>query len=409
MMNPGKPLQQHHPQQPRHSPFALYTLSASRHRPRNVPISRKGIYYRAAVCGMAILSLMLVANWAAYLSSPTFLTVENMNTPSFLIPPFILDDGEPHHLQVHHREPWIGDHALIPPLTQKPNTTKYHVRIIIRVHHEQKGLVHGLIHSLRHQQQLLASPTLSMDFALVPTELPGVSVAQEVARDFWSNPLDPFPHVYAVNLDQSFFVAAKDRAAPLKCTSTEASEIARKHNKNSVRKVCHYDNHVYYQATDVAVRDLLEGCHWCTHMLVTNSDNGYHPDFFRETLLSIPRPLKEGDQPSKKEILGKFSKERGKNKEGVLTAIEERGWDVVTTDFTTSGYRISARYMLGRLDLGSVLFSKEIVGKVGGFIAALPPEARALDAHNADWLFTEKAMTMNGLATVVNKLLFFHN
>ena len=90
----------------------------------------------------------------------------------------------------------------------------------------------------------------------------------------------------------------------------------------------------------------------------------------------------------------------------VLTAIEERGWDLVTTDFTTTGLHIPANFVLGRLDLGSVLFSKEIVGKVG---AALPPKARALDAHNADWLFTEKAMTMGGLATVVKKLLFFHN
>eukprot|EP00624_Nannochloropsis_granulata_P001820 evm.model.NODE_1887_length_28976_cov_48.374657.4 len=81
-----------------------------------------------------------------------------------------------------------------------------------------------------------------------------------------------------------FFVAARDRAAPLKCTSKEAKEIARKHNKNTVRKACHYDNHVYYQATDVAVWELLEGCNWCTHMLVTNDDNGYHPEFPRDII-----------------------------------------------------------------------------------------------------------------------------
>jgi len=85
------------------TPFSSYTLSASQHRPRNVPISRKDTYYRASVCGMALLSVMLIANWAAYLSSPTFLTVENVNTPSFLIPPFILYDSEPHHLQLNHQ------------------------------------------------------------------------------------------------------------------------------------------------------------------------------------------------------------------------------------------------------------------------------------------------------------------
>jgi len=56
-----------------------------------------------------------------------------------------------------------------------------------------------------------------------------------------------------------------------------------------------------------------------------------------------------------------------------------------------------------------VLFSKEIVAKAGWFIPALPANARAMNAHNADWWFTEKAMTKGGLATVVKKLLFFHN
>ena len=51
----------------------------------------------------------------------------------------------------------------------------------------------------------------------------------------------------------------------------------------------------------------------------------------------------------------------------------------------------------------------EIVKKVGGFIAALPPGAGAEDAHNTDWLFTEKALKLGALATVVNRLLYFHN
>jgi len=340
---------------------------------------------------MTIVIVMLVSNWMAY----------------YWIPPFILDDDGQRHLQLHHPQPWRGYQALVPTLQPNINTTQYHVRIIIRVHHEHKELVQGLVHNLRHQQQFFGSPTLSMDFALVPTELAGVPVTQEIARDFWSNPLDPFPHVYAVNLNESFFVAAKDRAASLKCTSKEAKEIARKHSKNAVRKVCQYDNHVYYQATDVAVQELLEGCNWCTHMLVTNDDNGYHPDFFRETLLTVPLPVK-GDEPPKKKRFGNVPLKK-QQQQGVLTTVKERRWDLVTTDFTTNGFYISAELKLGRLDLGGMLFSKEIVSKVGGFIAALPAKPRAIDAHNADWLFAEKAMIIGALAMVVKKLLFFHN
>lgn len=81
----------------------------------------------------------------------------------------------------------------------------------------------------------------------------------------------------------------------------------------------------------------------------------------------------------------------------------------MTTDFTTSNILKHANWALGDLDLGSVLLSKEIVDRMGGFIAALPPQATAMDAHNADWLFTEKALKVGALATVVKKLLFFHN
>jgi hypothetical protein len=34
----------------------------------------------------------------------------------------------------------------------------------------------------------------------------------------------------------------------------------------------------------VALREVEAHCDWCTHILVTNGDNGYHPHFLRKTM-----------------------------------------------------------------------------------------------------------------------------
>ena len=372
----------------------------------------------ATICGVigALVFVSSVAWWAALASSFPLFAFKSLATDT-------LASSSP-------LQPWVGPHALVAPSVSNSSNIHNHVRIVIRVHHEHKHLVQGLIHNFRFQQKLSSeSPdeaTLSMDFALVATELRGVPVTQEIARDFWVDPSNPFPHVYALDLSESFYKAAFDSAAPLKCTSEEEIQIARIHGESAVRKVCQYDNHVYYQATDVALRELLEQCPWCTHAVVTNDDNGYHPDYFKETLLELNPPLKEGEAPRPKYKRNKRKKNKKtapskspngdsqtkREKRALAAAVEHhqrKRWDLVTTDFTTSNILKHAKWALGDLDLGSVLLSKEIINKIGGFIAALPPQATAMDAHNADWLFTEKALKMGALAKVVKKLLFFHN
>lgn len=231
-----------------------------------------------------------------------------------------------------------------------------------------------------------------MDFALVPTEPGGVLVAEAIAQEFWLDAFDPFPHVYAVHLNETFFKTARIRALPLQCTPDEVEGLKKWSDPMHWRKVCVYENHVYYQTTDVALKELVEGCAWCTHVLVTNDDNNYHPDYFRETLLALPVPQR--------------ALPRAESNNGPDSRMDERGWDLVTTRFTTDGSVVHAAWKLGYVDLGSVLLSKQIVTKFGGFIAVWPP---AVDAHNADYLFMQNALDRGALATVVDKLLFFHN
>jgi hypothetical protein len=290
----------------------------------------------------------------------------------------------------------------------------HHVRVIIRVHHEQADLVKGLIHSLLYQQRLSVSfpyPTLSMDFALVPTELRGIPVVDSIARYFWLNTVEPYPHVYALDIDEKFFDIAIKRAAPFKCSKEEAREIARKEGKASMIKICRYNNHVFYQATDVAVADLVR-CSWCTHALVTNGDNCYHPNYLKETLLELELPS-DTQYGSIQQLSNAAQNVRGQamHKYTERMLAWERGelWDMVATDFTTSGILLGGEWRLGSMDLGGILFSKRIVTSVQGFIASLPVGSRAEQAHNADWLFAARALELGARAKVVKQLLFFHN
>jgi hypothetical protein len=369
--------------------------------------------------------------------------------------------------------PWIGPHALMPPpsllsssssssSSSSPQKQK-HVRIIIRVHHQHPHLVQGLIHSLRDQQ----TNDFTLDIALVATELQGMSVAETIAKSFWLDPLDPFPHIYSVALTEDFFTQAHTNALSFKCTHEERQRWTWTYGKEAIHRVCDYTNHVYYQATDVALKEFVETCAWCTHLVVTNGDNAYHPDFFLHTLLrEAPRfPLsstsavsssyqkvilpalqrrpsfskrleKELDSKGDNENKAQEEKKKKKEEEKREAKMEEKGkkdtadqtyqppqpqtqqqqqntyeYDMVATDFTTTNKIIRAEFARGGVDLGSVLFSKNIIKEIGAsYIGALPRRARAMEAHDADYWFVRKGMEVEGARVrVVHKLLFFHN
>lgn len=238
----------------------------------------------------------------------------------------------------------------------------HHVRFIIRVHHEQADLVKGMVHSLLYQQRLSVSfpyPTLSMDFALVPTEVRGIPVVDSIARYFWLNTAELFPHVYALDLDQTFFDVAAERAAPFKCSREEAREVANRAGKAAMIKICRYDNHVFYQATDVALAELSR-CTWCTHAVITNGDNCYHPNYLKETLLELdpPSDAQYGTVQERSDSSSVLKgQRRNKNTRRMLAWERGEQWDMVTTDFTTSGILSRGAWGLGFVDLGGILFS----------------------------------------------------
>jgi hypothetical protein len=173
--------------------------------------------------------------------------------------------------------------------------------------------------------------------------------------------------VFVAKTSPEFFVLAKNRSAPYRCTGDHINMYGADNPK------CAYDNHAFYQATDEALFDIMRGCAWCTHVLVTNSDNTYHPDFLVRTL--------------REEV------------------------DMVITNFVHKGkYLMVADWQLAKLDLGGIVFSKAILQKVGGFIAALPQEnCGPAHTHDNDYYFVMKALELGVTNSKVPLYLFSHN
>lgn len=173
--------------------------------------------------------------------------------------------------------------------------------------------------------------------------------------------------VFVANTSAEFFSMAKNRSAPYRCTEADISLYGAENPK------CAYDNHAFYQATDEALKDIIHGCRWCTHILVTNSDNTYHPDFLMHTL--------------HEEV------------------------DMVITNFVHKGkYLIVSDWELAKLDLGGIVFSKHILQKIGGFIAALPQKGCGpAHTHDNDYHFVMKALELGVTHSKVPLYVFSHN
>ena len=200
---------------------------------------------------------------------------------------------------------WMGVGRPPPSIGEK------HVRVVVRVHHLQSMATRSLIWSMRSQVEAAKyapdASNFTVDVVLVATEEVGVPIVHQIAQgmkqahsmilfalgahaslympplsmhiDMWTSS-DGFAHrdVFVANTSADFFSLAKTRSKSFSCTKNDIKAYGAK------SALCAYDNHAFYQATDLALFDIIHGCDWCTHVLVTNSDNTYHPNFLARSL-----------------------------------------------------------------------------------------------------------------------------
>jgi hypothetical protein len=175
-----------------------------------------------------------------------------------------------------------------------------------------------------------------------------------------------------LDVPDSFYAQAKAEN-PYNCTEYDRGEYLDTIGRASMERMCDFDDYVYYVATDRALEDFMVNCRTCTHVLVTNGDNGYAPEFFAET-----------------------------------TAREE---DIVIARFTHDRRLSIPRIEIGGIDLGAVLLRKRVLE--GGrrlFLNSLPKGARAREVHDADYWYVEQAMASQfSHVLLTERILMYHH
>ncbi|EWM25935.1 hypothetical protein Naga_100134g8 [Nannochloropsis gaditana] len=177
-----------------------------------------------------------------------------------------------------------------------------HVRVVIRTHAREQLQLRSLIYGLRAQSEGQAG--FKADFVLVPTEPASLQTYQRLCNEMNVG----FDDLYLVELPDTFYEDVKLRDSRLTCTDAVRTRYVQEFNADEVHRYCDFDHYVYYAATDKALATFVLPCRSCTHVLVTNGDNGYAPSFLRETVRqSADLAIVGGIGPRKETFLELFA------------------------------------------------------------------------------------------------------
>jgi len=245
---------------------------------------------------------------------------------------------------------------------------------------------------------------------VVPTEATSVNPLQKAVDDLLSSGL----RVEMIQLPEGYTawsqwfgekISAAHKCAPdmsmaesLKglCFLDYSKRCTRDHGPSklpqSLLKVCGYTNDVHYLATDLGM-DLAVEKYKDSHdyILVTNADNGYHPEFFTR-LVRESRASKS---------------------------------DVVASNFITGSVRfVNTAFSVGYVDLGSAIISMGVVVEGGLRFSSSIPMDKLMGSklsekersvtimrmyHDADWWYVNHAVNILQLkGGVVPQVLFYH-
>jgi hypothetical protein len=174
-----------------------------------------------------------------------------------------------------------------------------------------------------------------------------------------------------MDLPASLYETAR-RTNPYKCTDEVRRAYLAQEGEADTHKLCDFDHYVYYVATDRALTDFVATCDTCTHVLVTNGDNGYAPDFLRTAL--------------------------------------SRHEDIVATSFTHAERVFHTKIRKGQIDLGAVLIRTRVLeGGTKVFLTSLPRGAKAKEVHDADYWFVQDAIDRGASHKIIDRVLFYHH
>ena len=182
-----------------------------------------------------------------------------------------------------------------------------------------------------------------------------------------------FNDLSLLELPDSFYADAKTHQGPFTCTEPVRTAYTQEFDSEEVHRYCDFDHFVYYAATDKALLDFVVPCESCTHVLVTNGDNGYAPSFLKETLR----------QPT----------------------------DLAIVAFIHMNKSEVPVIGIGGLDLGGVLMRVSVLDegrKV--FLTSLPVGAGPKEVHDADYWMVVNALDRGLTFSVLKEqVLMYHH
>lgn len=182
-----------------------------------------------------------------------------------------------------------------------------------------------------------------------------------------------FNDLLLLELPDSFYADAKTNQGPFSCTESIRTAYIQEFESEEVHRYCDFDHYVYYAATDKALLDFVVPCSSCTHVLVTNGDNGYAPSFLKETVR----------QPT----------------------------DLALVGFLHMTQPLVPSIALGALDLGGVLMRVSVLDEGRkAFLTSLPVGAGPKEVHDADYWMVVNALD-RGLtfSLLKDEVLMYHH
>lgn len=288
-------------------------------------------------------------------------------SPIFLMKSFW--SGEGGYLGTHRLGRGVDGRKSIPwvPKTDGAPSDPAHVRVVIRTQAREELQLRSLIYSLRAQGQ--RKKGVQVDFVLVPTEPASLHVYQHLRDEMNVG----FNDLLLLELPDSFYAIAKTNQGPYSCTEPVRTAYTKKFKSEEVHRYCDFDHYVYYAATDQALLDFVVPCSSCTHVLVTNGDNGYAPSFLEETRRQLT--------------------------------------DLAIVAFIHVNRPQIPAIRIGGLDLGAVLMRVNVLDegrKV--FLTSLPVGAGPKEVHDADYWMVSNALDRGfSFSVLKDEVLMYHH
>ena len=248
------------------------------------------------------------------------------------------------------------------------------VALIIRSHGGYSNALVSMLWGMEAQ-----STDLRMLALILPTEYPAAEVLHHHLQRHWSyyhyNP-GKVASTTVMNIPKAEYDSHCCDLDRLCVDDWRQKLVSGGWSKDTVRRYCEVNSPLHYHLTDRALSFVVDNCTSCKHVVVTNADNSYTPDFLQKA-----------------------------------TALMASGaYDIVLVNMLHRGNVIEVAPENGKLDLGCALLSIDFLRKNKlSFLSSLPQPTEPQHYHDADFWMIDNCIKHGARIGYIREVLFNHN